>query len=81
MLNTSGNYTLILLNGKRMSSNGAMWRGNDFDWSAIPLNSIERVEVIQANVISMVQMRWAVLLTLLPKSRRWTITRFYFWSI
>ena len=47
MLNTSGNYTLILLNGKRMSSNGAMWRGNDFDWSAIPLNSIERVEVIQ----------------------------------
>ncbi len=53
MLNTSGNYTLILLNGKRMSSNGAMWRGNDFDWSAIPLNSIERVEVIRGPMSSL----------------------------
>lgn len=53
MVNTSGNYTLILLNGKRMSSNGAMWRGNDFDWSAIPLNSIERIEVIRGPMSSL----------------------------
>lgn len=36
-----------------MSSNGAMWRGNDFDWSAIPLNSIERVEVIRGPMSSL----------------------------
>lgn len=53
MRDTSGSYTLILLNGKRMSSNSAMWRGNDFDWSAIPLNSIERVEVIRGPMSSL----------------------------
>lgn len=47
------NYTLILLNGKRMSSTSAMWRGNDFDWSAIPLNSIERIEVIRGPMSSL----------------------------
>lgn len=53
MRDTSGSYTLILLNGKRMSSNSAMWRGNDFDWSAIPLNSIERIEVIRGPMSSL----------------------------
>lgn len=53
MQDTSGSYTLILLNGKRMSSTGAMWRGNDFDWSAIPLNSIERIEVIRGPMSSL----------------------------
>ena len=53
MRDTSGSYTLILLNGKRMSSNTAMWRGNDFDWSAIPLNSIERIEVIRGPMSSL----------------------------
>lgn len=53
MRDTSGSYTMILLNGKRMSSNSAMWRGNDFDWSAIPLNSIERIEVIRGPMSSL----------------------------
>ena len=53
MQDTSGSYTLILLNGKRMSSSGAMWRGNDFDWSAIPLNSIKRIEVIRGPMSSL----------------------------
>lgn len=53
MQDTSGSYTLILLNGKRMSSSGAMWRGNDFDWSSIPLNSIERIEVIRGPMSSL----------------------------
>ncbi|MCG2572177.1 TonB-dependent receptor [Acinetobacter sp. ME22] len=53
MRDTSGSYTLILLNGKRMSSLGALWRGNDFDWSAIPLNSIERIEVIRGPMSSL----------------------------
>lgn len=53
MRDTSGSYTLMLLNGKRMSSNSAMWRGNDFDWSSIPLNSIERIEVIRGPMSSL----------------------------
>ncbi|MCY6410989.1 TonB-dependent receptor [Acinetobacter sp. VNH17] len=53
MQDTSGSYTLILLNGKRTSSSGAMWRGNDFDWSSIPLNSIERIEVIRGPMSSL----------------------------
>lgn len=42
-----GKYTLLLVNGKRVSSSGALWRGSDFDYNSIPLNSIERVEVIR----------------------------------
>ncbi|USD43286.1 TonB-dependent receptor [Vibrio sp. SCSIO 43135] len=40
-------YTLIMVNGRRMSSASAIVRGNDFDLSAIPMNSIERVEIIR----------------------------------
>ncbi|MEN0035902.1 MAG: TonB-dependent receptor [Cellvibrio sp.] len=42
-----GRYTLILVNGKRVSSSGALWRGGDFDFSSIPLGSIERVEIVR----------------------------------
>ncbi len=42
-----GKYTLMLVNGKRLSSNGALWRGSDFDFSSIPLNSIKRVEIVR----------------------------------
>lgn len=42
-----GRYTLILVNGKRVSSAGALWRGSDFDLSTIPLGSIERIEVVR----------------------------------
>ncbi|WP_029788705.1 MULTISPECIES: TonB-dependent receptor domain-containing protein [Vibrio] len=40
-------YTLIMVNGRRMSSASAIVRGNDFDLSAIPMDSIERVEIIR----------------------------------
>ena len=43
----SGKYTLLLVNGRRVSSSGALWRGGDFDLSAFPLNSIQRVEVVR----------------------------------
>ncbi|MDC8758407.1 TonB-dependent receptor plug domain-containing protein [Janthinobacterium fluminis] len=43
----SGKYTLMLVNGKRMSSAGALWRGGDFDFSSIPLSSIKRVEIVR----------------------------------
>ncbi|HWV16347.1 MAG TPA: TonB-dependent receptor [Cellvibrio sp.] len=49
----SGQYTLILVNGKRVSSAGALWRGGDFDYSSVPLNSIERVEIIRGPMSSL----------------------------
>lgn len=42
-----GSYTLILVNGKRVSSSGALWRGSDFDLGTVPLGSIERVEIVR----------------------------------
>ncbi|MEG2884020.1 MAG: TonB-dependent receptor [Acinetobacter sp.] len=44
---SNGIYTLILVNGKRISSTGALWRDADLDISSIPLSGIERVEVIR----------------------------------
>ena len=40
-------YTLIMVNGRRLSSASAIIRGNDFDLSTIPSESIERVEIIR----------------------------------
>lgn len=48
-----GVYTLILVNGKRVSSTGALWRDSDFDISSIPLESIERVEVVRGPMSSL----------------------------
>ena len=42
-----GEYSLVLINGKRISSSSALWRGGDFDLNAVPLNSIERVEIVK----------------------------------
>lgn len=41
------NYTLVLVNGKRVSSGDALWRGGDFDYHSVPLSSIERVEIVR----------------------------------
>lgn len=48
-----GVYTLILVNGKRISSTGALWRDSDFDISSIPLESIQRVEVVRGPMSSL----------------------------
>lgn len=40
-------YTLIMINGRRLSSASAIIRGNDFDLSTIPAETIERVEIIR----------------------------------
>ncbi|RYY03074.1 MAG: TonB-dependent receptor [Gammaproteobacteria bacterium] len=48
-----GQYTLVLVNGKRVSSSGALWRGGDFDYSSIPLGSIERVEIVRGPMSSL----------------------------
>ncbi|WP_221797918.1 TonB-dependent receptor plug domain-containing protein [Oceanobacter mangrovi] len=42
-----GQYTLMLVNGKRISSGGAFAKGSDADFNSIPMSAIERVEVIR----------------------------------
>ncbi len=55
----SSDYTLIMVNGRKMSSSNAVVRGNDFDLSAIPQDSIERIEIIRGPCpLSMVQKPW-----------------------
>ena len=40
-------YTMVMVNGRKMSSNNAIIRGNDFDLTSIPQEDIERVEIIR----------------------------------
>ncbi|WP_246337604.1 TonB-dependent receptor domain-containing protein [Azospirillum oleiclasticum] len=47
------NYTLMLVNGRRVSTSDALWRGGDFDYHAIPLSAIERVEVVRGPLSSL----------------------------
>ncbi|MEP2618515.1 MAG: TonB-dependent receptor [Marinomonas sp.] len=42
-----GEYTVFLVNGKRVESGGAFDKGSDTDLTSVPLNSIERIEVIR----------------------------------
>ncbi len=48
-----GNYTLILVDGRRVSSSNALWRGGDFDLSSIPRASIERIEIVRGPMSSL----------------------------
>ena len=40
-------YTMILVNGRKVSSSNAIIRGNDFDYSSIPQDDIEQIEIIR----------------------------------
>ncbi|KHN90256.1 TonB-dependent receptor [Pectobacterium actinidiae] len=48
-------YTLLLINGRRVNSRDALAgnMGNDFDLSAIPVSAIDRVEVIRGPMSSL----------------------------
>ncbi len=46
-------HTLILINGRRINSQDALIRGNDFDLSTIPLTAIQRIEVVRGPVSSL----------------------------
>lgn len=46
-------YTLILVDGKRVNSNEAIFRHNDMDISVIPVEAIERVEVVRGSMSSL----------------------------
>ncbi|WP_335899501.1 TonB-dependent receptor domain-containing protein [Shewanella algae] len=40
-------YVLMLINGKRVSSSNGLWRGGNFDLTAIPIDAISRVEIVR----------------------------------
>lgn len=46
-------HTLILIDGKRVNSREAVFRHNDFDVSQIPVESIERIEVVRGSMSSL----------------------------
>ncbi len=46
-------YTMILVDGKRVNSQAAMFRGNDFDSGWIPTDDIERIEVVRGPMSSL----------------------------
>ncbi|GLR10781.1 catecholate siderophore receptor CirA [Mixta theicola] len=47
------NYTLILIDGKRVNSRSAVFRHNDFDLNWIPVDAIERIEVVRGPMSSL----------------------------
>lgn len=46
-------HTLILVDGKRVNSRNAVFRHNDFDLNWIPVDSIERIEVVRGPMSSL----------------------------
>jgi len=46
-------YTLFLIDGKRVNSTSAMFRGNDFDAGWVPVEAISRVEVVRGPMSSL----------------------------
>ena len=49
----SSSYTLILVDGKRVNSRNAVFRHNDFDLNWIPVDAIERIEVVRGSMSSL----------------------------
>ncbi|KAF0093558.1 MAG: iron complex outermembrane recepter protein [Puniceicoccaceae bacterium 5H] len=49
----SSAYTLIMIDGKRVNSESAMFRGNDYDASWVPIEAIQRIEVVRGPMSSL----------------------------
>ena len=47
------NYTLILVDGRRVNSTSAVFRGNDYDLGWVPAEEIERIEVVRGPMSSL----------------------------
>jgi outer membrane receptor for ferrienterochelin and colicins len=46
-------YTLMLIDGRRVSSGSTLFRGNDFESAWLPIDAIERVEVVRGPMSSL----------------------------
>ncbi|WP_031520704.1 catecholate siderophore receptor CirA [Siccibacter colletis] len=49
----SSSYTLILVDGKRVNSRNVVFRHNDFDLNWVPVEAIERIEVVRGPMSSL----------------------------
>lgn len=49
----SSAYTLILIDGRRVNSTSAVFRGNDYDLGWVPAEEIERIEVVRGPMSSL----------------------------
>jgi outer membrane receptor for ferrienterochelin and colicins len=46
-------YTLILVDGRRVNSTSAVFRGNDYDLGWVPAEEVERIEVVRGPMSSL----------------------------
>lgn len=46
-------YTLILIDGRRVNSSSAVFRGNDYDLGWVPAEEVERIEVVRGPMSSL----------------------------
>jgi len=46
-------YTLILVDGRRVNSGSAVFRGNDYDLGWVPAEEVERIEVVRGPMSSL----------------------------
>lgn len=68
-------YTLILIDGKRVNSSEAVFRHNDFDMSLIPVEAIERVEVVRGSMSALYgseALGGVINIITKPVAERWT---------
>jgi outer membrane receptor for ferrienterochelin and colicins len=49
----ASNYTLVLIDGRRVNSTSAVFRGNDYDLGWVPAEEIERIEVVRGPMSSL----------------------------
>lgn len=49
----ASSYTLVLVDGRRVNSTSAVFRGNDYDLGWVPAEEIERIEVVRGPMSSL----------------------------
>lgn len=67
-------YTLILVDGKRVNSSEAVFRHNDFDIGMLPVESIERIEVVRGGMSALYgseALGGVINVITKPATRRW----------
>lgn len=68
-------YTLILIDGKRVNSGEAVFRHNDFDIGMVPVEAIDRIEVVRGSMSSLYgseAMGGVINIITKPVAREWT---------
>ena len=53
MRGLDGKYTVMMIDGRRINASETLIRANDFDVSTIPVDSIERIEIVRGPMSSL----------------------------